>query len=427
MLSFDKLPWLPYSASPSSGKPNRKSSASSSDGADQKPRAFQKTGIPYKTDANALQTFDVWISAERFGNDYDEPRKSASAAEAQVSSSPHPAVLPRISDLYDYETPHGKPQKRLWVVYIHGGAWRDPGITSASFERTVHSSLHGDTRIFPSTPKDANALKSCLHHTSKIAGFASLNYSLCAYPSHPKDPAFKSPYVGPVYPSRLAQHPDHLNDVMAGIRCLQDLFGFTENYVLCGHSCGAALAFQCVKGSHDLLPHWPIVPNRGQMPGKYPLPTIAEPLAIIGLNGIYNFPSLVDKLPERLCHLLPAYTEFLTEAFGKSEVVDKSLPDYASRQEWQLASPADSPAAWIRRWRNGRLAALASSSDGFLGDKLVPGSQTQAMEVALSLRQSFKTIKPAIDGDHDAVWREGVQFATIVLTVVQELDAMENM
>ena len=54
---------------------------------------WHKSKIPYIANANALQSLDVWIPATD-------------------------KTVPESSDL--------PASKGLWVIYIHGGAWRDP-------------------------------------------------------------------------------------------------------------------------------------------------------------------------------------------------------------------------------------------------------------------------------------------------------------
>ncbi|KAI7696864.1 hypothetical protein KC353_g17306, partial [Hortaea werneckii] len=78
---------------------------------------------------------------------------------------------------------------QLWIIYIHGGAWRDPEIDSTSFTKAQNLLLQS-------------------RETDQIAGFASINYRLSPYPSHPQSPS------DPSDPARNAHHPDHLNDIL---------------------------------------------------------------------------------------------------------------------------------------------------------------------------------------------------------------------
>ncbi|KAI7671382.1 hypothetical protein KC318_g3530 [Hortaea werneckii] len=100
---------------------------------------------------------------------------------------------------------------QLWIIYIHGGAWRDPEIDSTSFTQAQNLLLQS-------------------REIDQIAGFASINYRLSPYPSHPHSPS------NPSDPARNAHHPDHLNDILDALRHLQDTFSFGTRYLLVGHS-----------------------------------------------------------------------------------------------------------------------------------------------------------------------------------------------
>ncbi|KAM0701552.1 hypothetical protein Q7P35_011915 [Cladosporium inversicolor] len=118
--------------------------------------------------------------------------------------------------------PERNDPARLFLVYIHGGAWRDPAIPASSFASTEKHLLSNATPGI----KD------------RISGIASINYRLSAYPAHPTNPS------NPHDPARNARHPDHINDVLKAILYLQEKYNFGNRYVLIGHSCGATLALQ---------------------------------------------------------------------------------------------------------------------------------------------------------------------------------------
>ncbi|KAJ6035798.1 alpha/beta-Hydrolase [Penicillium herquei] len=141
----------------------------------------------------------------------------------------------------------------LWIIFIHGGAWRDPSITS-QFAHTAVSKLCRSGG------------------QAGIAGIASINYRLSPSDRHPgkaNDPC------------RQAKHPDHLVDVVAAIHYLQERFQFGDRYIMIGHSCGAALAFQTL-----------------QWQARNPSPGFSEPRAIVGVAGIYDFPLLRSLDPK---------------------------------------------------------------------------------------------------------------------------------
>ena len=158
--------------------------------------------------------------------------------------------------------------------FIHGGAWRDPLITSRS--------------ILP-------ALQLLCHHTTDaIAGIASLNYRLAPYPAHPTHPSAAADL------DRNARHPAPIHDVRAAVSWLQARHGFGSRYALVGHSCGATLAFQAVMGS------WGAEDGDGD-PGT----EFVRPMAIAGVEGIYDIPKLLATHTHE-----PVYREFVESAFG---------------------------------------------------------------------------------------------------------------
>ena len=103
--------------------------------------------IPEST--NSLQTLTAWVPA------------------TSDRSPPDDASLPR------------RPGR--WIIFIHGGAWRDPAVTAAAFDRAAAALL---LRNQDSTSTSKG---------SRIAGLASLNYRLSPYPGRPSDdPAYKA-------------------------------------------------------------------------------------------------------------------------------------------------------------------------------------------------------------------------------------------
>jgi len=175
---------------------------------------------------------------------------------------------------------------KRWVVYIHGGAWRDPEIDSMSF---------------------VPALEILLASGSPIAGFASINYRLSPYPHHPRKPSF------PDDPSRNARHPDHVFDVSRALAFLEELHSIGNGYVLAGHSCGATIAFQIKEQCREF---------------KVPLPG-----CIIGSEGIYDLTALVEA------NTHPAYRQFVSGAFGSDEATWTEASPYSSKEPvaWESA------------------------------------------------------------------------------------------
>lgn len=272
---------------------------------------------------------------------------------------------------------HPEPQdsSRLFLIYIHGGAWRDPAILAPSFAATERHLL-------------ANASSAV---KDKISGIASIDYRLSPYPAHPTNPS------NPHDPSRNARHPDHISDVLTAILYLQEKYGFGNRYVLIGHSCGATLALQVA-----MKRFW----------GSQYDPTSAlelnvePPLAIVGVSGIYDIPGLVDDNAEQ-----PAYRDLVVNAMG------------GDRKVWEDASPVNGD--YEDGWEEGRLAVLVHSED----DELVAMAQPEAMwkvlgeqglsdEVGSGKTRKFIKVN---DIKHDEIWEDGKALADVILRTVEGL------
>jgi hypothetical protein len=250
-------------------------------------------------------------------------------------------------------------------VHIHGGAWRDPQLTSASIE-----------------PAAAHVLSAGEDETS-IAAIASINYTVSKFPTHPTLPydPIKDNHTDP---AREAVHPQHVSDVLNAFALLV-AFGLTDgSYVLSGHSCGACLAFQATlqPPTHYGLDHL------GDAPG---------PAALLGLNGLYDLPELVSGLGPSHEHLRDDYEMFLSNAFG------------ADQRTWPAASPARfDPAAMVQRVRAGHappLVVLDQSAE----DQLVPMRQRELLASRLREVDGLQVVEGhRLSGRHAAPWEEGV-------------------
>ena len=256
--------------------------------------------------------------------------------------------------------------QNLWLIYIHGGAWRDPLITSASFTPILN-------RLLPSPTT-----------SSHIAGYATLNYRLSPYPSHSSDPS------NPSDPSRNARHPDHINDILSALLYLQETYRFSDNYILAGHSVGATLALQVA-----MKRFW-----GSQYESTFALElNVVPPVAIVGLEGIYDVPALVSRHAEQ-----PVYRDFVTNAMAP--------------EDWEAASPARHE-DFEESWPDGKMVVLAHSPD----DGLVEGEQAEGMREVLEA-QGFdggngkKRVKMVeLKGEHDEVWQTGEASRAIEVAV----------
>ncbi|KIV95396.1 hypothetical protein PV10_03060 [Exophiala mesophila] len=336
---WDSVPWQEYHPSSSSSA----AASSTSSAAAPSPSShhiWHKHQIPYLSGANALQHLDIWIPV------------------AQNCSPPE-----NLCSL-----------QGTWAIYIHGGAWRDPAVTSSSFIPTLEHLFKSHESIL-----------------SKVAGFASISYTLSPYPNHPTDPSPpKDPSV-PVDNSRMGRHPDHILDVLRALRFLQVKAGFGDDYVLLGHSCGATLAFQVLEDQA----RWGIEASRLG---------VIKPKKIIGLSGLYDLPALIRDPGEKHAAWKWIYEELTRGAFGGDE------------KTWYDASPA-SVKGRVEEWgRNDGQVFLVQSKE----DSLVPYRQ---MEDFLRSWQSSRasgvqvTELPA-SGDHDELWEKGDRIAEIVVEVL---------
>ncbi|KAF2162265.1 hypothetical protein M409DRAFT_27268 [Zasmidium cellare ATCC 36951] len=261
-------------------------------------------------------------------------------------------------------------RSRIWIVYVHGGAWFDPEQTASTFDKAQEQLLNSPI-------------------ADRVAGFASINYRLSPAPTHPTNPS------NPADPARNARHPDHINDVLAAILHLQETYRFEDRYILVGHSAGAFLALQVA-----MKRYW-----GSQYESTYALElNVVPPVAILGIEGLYDLPALVkyhDKLSQHMYH------NFVESAFGPNEA------------DWGAASPTQSNLE--ETWENGQLAVIAHSHS----DELVEWEQPESMIKSLT-SQGFKDSGSRraklieLQGKHDQVWSEGREVARAIEWTIKE-------
>jgi kynurenine formamidase len=175
-----------------------------------------------------------------------------------------------------------------------------------------------------------------------------------------------------------------VSDVLHGLALLRS-FGLTDqSYILSGHSCGASLAFQAV-----------LQPPRHY--GLEYLPDAPCPAALLGLNGLYDLPELVNGLGASHEHLRDDYERLLSNAFG------------ADKGKWPAASPARFDRAEIaervRESKAPRLIVLDQSTE----DQLVPMNQRQRLEANLSKVSGLRVVEGhRCTGKHAAPLEQGM-------------------
>lgn len=137
------------------------------------------------------------------------------------------------------------PDYKKSIVFIHGGAWRDPRNTYDDFAELVEN-----------LPSNVN--------------YISLNYRL-------------SPSV---------KHPTHLLDVVYALSYLQKELGIKRT-LLVGHSVGATLILQ-------LLTYKALL-------GEKAIPLTVELENLYFIDGIYNIPDLLEEYPSYLLFVNEAF------------------------------------------------------------------------------------------------------------------------
>ncbi|PHH87915.1 hypothetical protein CDD83_8244 [Cordyceps sp. RAO-2017] len=252
--------------------------------------------------------------------------------------------------------------QRYWLVFIHGGAWREDNDGVNGFSPTVEKIMSSSD-----VPK------------SKIRGFASIDYRLS--PCNEEDQQGKKPCPE----GSKVQHPDHILDVRAGLNELQEKYKIDSGYILMGHSAGATLAFQLLMGK-DLLD--------GQESPDVPLPK-----AIVGMAGIYDFPQLLKDFTR------PFYNLFVTDAYGD----DKAVQD--------KVSPSKFTGSYKEVWPGNNSVLLAQSPD----DGIVNFQQRDNMQAKLE-KDGLSVSLQQLTGDHHLVWKEGTQAARLAGQILNQVD-----
>ncbi|KAM0230916.1 hypothetical protein ACHAPO_008972 [Fusarium lateritium] len=302
--------------------------------------SWHKHRAPYTVNATYLHTFDVWV-----------PKA------ANNHTLPAPDFVPG--------------DQGPWVIYIHGGAWRDPLVDSSSFE--------------------AAALKLLGDKESPISGIVSINYPLSSHPNHPTHPSPPRDPTQPVDIARTAKHPDHIAAVLSAIAYLQNELGIAHDYVLSGHSCGATLTFQTVMN-----------PDRwGPAAGSMPIPKVKKPKVIAPLNGLYDLVTFINNPPESHKKLQPLYVDFTKNAFGDDETV------------WRDICPTI-VSDWSEEWPEGKVVVIAQSKN----DGLVPYSQTDLMKEHLKKNSKLEVIEMPATGDHNDLWKQADEIVEIMKRAV---------
>lgn len=209
-----------------------------------------------------------------------------------------------------------------------------------------------------------------------IAGFASINYRLSPYPSHPNNPS------SPDDLSRNVHYPSHLQDVGQALIYLEEQYQIANRYLLVGHSAGATTAFE--------LHNW-----------YFPHKSLPRPAAVLGVSGIYHFDAFVQAHSE-----IPAYKELIENAF----------PDIAS---WDKASPYTNRLPDHAIWEHAKVVIVAHSDNDELVEKGQATSMLERARTTPHVKEKVQFLKAS--GSHDEIWQSGSILAGLIAKSIEIL------
>lgn len=256
-----------------------------------------------------------------------------------------------------------KPQRQVshspktsWIVYIHGGYFRDPKVDSTSLRPAISCI-------------EALQATSTSDLQSRISGYASLNYRLAPHPAHPQDPN-----TTPTYTLNSAKWPDQPDDIMAGLQHLQRTYPGSKDYILVGHSVGATFAFLAMLKARES--------------------GIALPRAAVGVSGIYDFPAIHETNPD--------YEDMTSNGMDKKYYEEASPALYTAeeyKEKWDQKKP---------------VVVVAHSKD----DGLVNWQQPEEMMNVFS-GDAFTSELVELKGQHNEIWEKGNELVRAIQKAVE--------
>ncbi|KAI5808710.1 Alpha/Beta hydrolase protein [Peziza echinospora] len=286
---------------------------------------------------------------------------SSSSSPAYTTHHYHPSLPPHPLHTLHILTPPSPPAPTnpstttttptpLWLIYIHGGAWRDPTTTLHTGHPLLTHLLTTLQPTHPTTPLHA----------------ASLAYRLS--PGHhllPKN-------------QETTAHPGHVQDIATALTYLSREHGL-KSCILIGHSAGACLAIQVLEYLYpqDHSTRSSIgtgstnnSKNNSSNSGPDPSNIDIDVKALILLSGIFSLPDLYLQYP--------SYKGFIEGAFGPSPFppspsssLSKDNNPIPPNHPWATASPINItlPAEKIKK-----ITVIHSTRD-----ELLDLSQTEMM------------------------------------------------
>ncbi|KAJ9615715.1 Kynurenine formamidase [Cladophialophora chaetospira] len=332
------------------------------------------------------------------------PKSTASpriSDEIQRGITRHQYAQDNILQSYEVYIPEGDDKTLVdsktheyWILYIHGGYFRDPAVTSSSFYPALellaskkHHQLH--RHVFTNG-----------HHSSQsadikpyIGGYASINYRLSPHP----DKAPQDPQKTPTYELRNAKWPDHILDTLTAIAHLQKKYGFGERYVLVGHSVGATMAFLST-----------LAPQKAPFSGLkgIEMPKIELPMVILGVSGIYDFPLLHESFPEYI-------------AMTRNAIHNEADDALASPARYAVKDYVD---IWTAGGTRRRALVIAHSRD----DGWVDWKQVDAMKNVFAGETGVDVSVIEMKGQHNAIWEKGTELARVIVQAVGVMRGLEQ-
>lgn len=322
-----------------------------------------------------LTVLNGYIEPPPYGVVAEHPSLTTSRATTMTSASAtgpgifqsmirHQYASDNILQSYDVLQPEHSTDTGIWLVYIHGGYFRDPKVDSTSFKPAI-SQIES-----PETPLSQGL-------RNKIAGYASLNYRLSLHPAYPQDPASTPPYT-----LRNARWPDQPKDILSALSHLQRTYPASKDYILLGHSVGATLAFLATLSvkSHGITP----------------------PKAVVGVSGIYDFPAIHQSNPD----YEPMTRNGMEEKFYReASPALYDAQDYLDK--WDVEADQQ------------RVLLIAHSKD----DELVNWEQPEEMVSIFGQSKGFKKELLELYGAHNSIWEKGGE---LVRTIEKAVGMMQS-
>ncbi|KAK9418905.1 putative Alpha/beta hydrolase fold-3 domain-containing protein [Seiridium unicorne] len=275
------------------------------------------------------------------------------AGMAKSGQTEHYSYGPNVLQSYDVYIPDGHGHhtelraEKHWVVYVHGGYFRDLTVNSTSIQPAIEVLESRNTT-------------NLTHTIDEIVGFASINYRLSAFPG------VQDPATTPPNEIQNVSWPDHLDDVVAGLRDLNQHHPIDGRYVISGHSVGAQMAFlAALRTLNDT--------------------TIPKPAAVLGVSGIYDFPQILQTNPE--------YTNLTLNGIKDPALLGS-------------ASPAEYPSSLYAQLKLDAVVLAHSHDDG-----LVPWDQVDTMYTVIKDVAKTDAKIVTLQGAHNSIWGGGVQLA----------------